>query len=132
LRERREDILSLAAQFLTFFSRQSKRPLTRLSPGAEKVLESAPWPGNIRELRNAIERALIVSNGPVLEASAFAFEAPERAGIAVGQDVALEELEREHIERVLARAPSEKEAARILGIDVSTLYRKRKRYGTEG
>ena len=57
LRERREDILPLARGFLDFFARQSKRPPAQLSAGAEKLLTTAEWPGNIRELRNAVERA---------------------------------------------------------------------------
>jgi NtrC-family two-component system response regulator AlgB len=132
LRERREDILPLANEFLAFFARASRRPPAALAPDAEALLRDSDWPGNVRELRNAIERALIVSNGPLLGAAAFAVDRGSRpSGAGVGGDVTLEELEREHIERVLARAPTEKEAARILGVDVSTLYRKRKRYQSE-
>lgn len=133
LRERREDILPLARQFLAFFARQSKRPRATLAPAAEALLSAAPWPGNIRELRNAIERALIVSPGRVLDPGAFSVEVGfVPSGPDLGGDATLEQLERQHIERVLARVSSEKEAARILGIDVSTLYRKRKRYETDG
>jgi NtrC-family two-component system response regulator AlgB len=133
LRERREDILALAGEFLAFFARASQRAVPELSPDAEQLLVKHDWPGNVRELRNAIERALIVSPGPALEVGAFALaKSAARNAVEVGGDVTLDALEREHIERVLSRAASEKEAARILGIDASTLYRKRKRYQSDG
>ena len=90
-----------------------------------------PWPGNVRELRNAIERALILARGQVLEPESF----PERiaatasAAPVLGGEFTIEEIEREHALRVMAHAPTMEEAARILGIDVSTLWRKRKRWG---
>jgi NtrC-family two-component system response regulator AlgB len=133
LRERREDILPLAREFLAFFARTSQRAVPQLSPEAERLLAAYDWPGNVRELRNALERALIVSPGIALDAGAFALaRSPDQGAAELGGDVTLDALEREHIERVLARAPSEKEAARILGIDASTLYRKRKRYQSDG
>jgi NtrC-family two-component system response regulator AlgB len=85
----------------------------------------------VRELRNALERAVILSPGPVLQPESL----PDRiaahvAGVpALGGDWTVEEVEREHILRVLARAPTAEEAARILGIDASTLWRKRKKWG---
>jgi NtrC-family two-component system response regulator AlgB len=131
LRERTDDILPLARSFLAFFARTARRPAPDLSPAAEKALVAYPWPGNVRELRNALERALILSPGQVLEPESF----PERIAAQVakvahlGGDFTAEEVEREHILRVLARAPTLEEAARILGIDASTLWRKRKKYG---
>ena len=130
LRERPEDILPLARRFLTFFARSGHGP-RELAPDAERALLGHPWPGNVRELRNALERAAILSPGQVLEAATL----PERiaahaAGVPVlGGDATVEELEREHILRVLARTQTAEEAARILGIDVSTLWRKRKKWG---
>jgi NtrC-family two-component system response regulator AlgB len=130
LRERQEDILRLARQFLEFFARTTGRALPEFSKEAEAVLLAYPWPGNIRELRNAIERAVILWPARVIEPRAF----PERiagqaaSGPRLGGDFTLEELEREHIERILERAPSLEEAARILGIDESTLWRKRKKF----
>ncbi|HZZ85547.1 MAG TPA: sigma-54 dependent transcriptional regulator [Anaeromyxobacteraceae bacterium] len=131
LRERPEDLVSLARRFVAFFARAEGRPAPELSPAAERVLAAYAWPGNVRELRNAIERALIVSPGQVIEPESF----PERiAGHgapapALGGDFTAEEVEREHVLRVLARAPSQEEAARILGLDASTLWRKRKKWG---
>ena len=130
LRERTEDILPMARRFVAFFAQQARRPPPELSPASERMLVAWPWPGNVRELRNAIERAVILSPGQVLEPESF----PERmAGQgrqvpALGGDFTVEELEREHILRVLARSPTQDEAARILGLDASTLWRKRKKY----
>jgi NtrC-family two-component system response regulator AlgB len=130
LRERTEDLLPLARRFLTFFSRQARRAAPELSPAAEKVLLAYPWPGNVRELRNAIERALILAPGQVLEPEAF----PERIASqpvtpSLGADFTAEEIEREHVLRVIARAPTLEDAARILGVDASTLWRKRRKWG---
>ncbi len=130
LRDRPEDILPLARRFIAFFARQARRPLPELSAAAAKVLAAYPWPGNVRELRNALERALILSAGQVLEPESF----PERIAAqpttpALGGDFTVEEIEREHVLRVLARAATLEEAARILDVDVSTLWRTRRRWG---
>ena len=129
LRERPEDILPLARRFLGFFTRG--RQGKELSPGAERALLAYNWPGNVRELRNALERAAILSAGRVLEPESLPERIAEHAGgaPALGGDHTVDEIEREHILRVLARTPTAEEAARILGIDVSTLWRKRKKYG---
>ena len=88
------------------------------------------WPGNVRELRNAIERAVILWPAQVIEPQAF----PERIashsnlGSQLGGDHTIETIEREHILRVLARTSTLEEAAQVLGIDASTLWRKRKKY----
>jgi len=131
LRERGEDILPLARRLLAFFARQSGRPVPALSPASEELLVRYAWPGNLRELRNAIERALILWPAQVLEPAAF----PERIvgggekGPRLGGDYSVEEIEREHIERVIQRSANLEDAARVLGIDSSTLWRKRKKYG---
>jgi NtrC-family two-component system response regulator AlgB len=131
LRDRADDILPLTRRFLSFFARQAGRPTPTLSKASEELLLGYPWPGNVRELRNAIERALILWPAQVLEPAAF----PERIvgrsekGPWLGGDYTVEEIEREHIERVIERTPNLEEASRVLGIDSSTLWRKRKRYG---
>jgi NtrC-family two-component system response regulator AlgB len=131
LRERAEDILPLARRLLVFFGRQSGRATPTLSKASEELLLRYPWPGNLRELRNAIERALILWPAQVIEPAAF----PERIvggvekGPRLGGDYTVEEVEREHIERVVQRSANLEDAARILGIDSSTLWRKRKKYG---
>jgi NtrC-family two-component system response regulator AlgB len=130
LRERPEDIVRLARRFVVFTARIARRPIPELSPAAEEALLSYPWPGNVRELRNAIERAVILWPAQVIEPAAL----PERVAAQVtstprlGGDYSVEDIEREHILRVIARAPTLEEAAKILGIESSTLWRKRKRY----
>jgi NtrC-family two-component system response regulator AlgB len=130
LRERGDDILPLAHRFLGFFARTVGRPVPELTPAAEKVLQDYAWPGNVRELRNAIERAVILWPSSRLEPQAF----PERIagargrGPQIGGDFTIDDVERAHIMTVLARARTMDDAAAVLGIDSSTLWRKRKRY----
>ncbi|HEX9577739.1 MAG TPA: sigma-54 dependent transcriptional regulator [Myxococcales bacterium] len=130
LRERQQEILPLAQRFLAFFARAGRRTPPELTAEAVKALLGYPWPGNVRELRNAIERAVILNPGQKLAPEAF----PERiaqhaAGMpALGGDFTAEAIEREHILRVLSRSKTQEEAARILGLDASTLWRKRRRY----
>ena len=130
LRDRRDEILLLARRFLAFFSRAARRAPPDLSPEAERALLEYPWPGNVRELRNAIERAVILTPGERLAREAF----PERIAQhgtdapALGGDFSVESVEREHILRVLSRSKTQEEAARILGLDASTLWRKRRKY----
>ena len=89
------------------------------------------WPGNVRELRNAVERAVILAADSVLGLADLPAQlgSPAHAGVEVGGRVTLDELEAEHIRRTLANCATMEEAAGVLGVDVSTLYRKRKRYG---
>ena len=132
LSQRPEDILPLARRFLAFFARAVGRPLPSFSADAERVLASYPWPGNVRELRNAVERAVILWPSPVIEPQAF----PEKIagskdrGPYVGGPFTLEELEEAHISTILSQGKTQEEAARLLGIDSSTLWRKRKRSGS--
>ena len=132
LRERPEDVLRLARRFLMFFARSARRRTPELSKAAEDALISYNWPGNIRELRNTVERAVILWPAQVIEPQAFpahifarvkSAEAPQ-----LGGNFSLEDIEREHITRVVGRSPTLEDAAAILGIDASTLWRKRKKY----
>jgi NtrC-family two-component system response regulator AlgB len=132
LRERPRDILPLADHLLRFFGRQSSKPVNGFSAEARAALARYPWPGNVRELRNAVERGVILTAGPEIGLADLPAPvgAPGPALIAeVGGRVTLDDLEAEHIRRVLACTPTIEEAATVLGIDPSTLYRKRKRYG---
>jgi NtrC-family two-component system response regulator AlgB len=130
LRERPEDILHLARGFISFFCRAARRREQTLSPAAEHALLAYRWPGNVRELRNAMERCSILWPAEVIEPEALPVvsEAAAPKGPCLGGESSLEEIEREHIRRVLGRADTLEEAARILGIDDSTLWRKRKRF----
>jgi two-component system, NtrC family, response regulator AlgB len=130
----RSDVATLADHLLAFFARQIGRALTGFSAEAAEAMRRHSWPGNLRELRNVIERAAILAEGPEVGLA----DLPERlAGVAranatdveIGGAWTLEEIEIEHTRRVLARAASLDAAAKTLGIDPSTLYRKRKQYG---
>ncbi|OHE89252.1 MAG: hypothetical protein A3G75_16620 [Verrucomicrobia bacterium RIFCSPLOWO2_12_FULL_64_8] len=95
------------------------------------VFRAYPWPGNLRELRNVIERAVILTNGDTLTLADLPEEFSHRPDVAVqvGARVSLEELEAEHIKRILTVAATLEEAARTLGVDPATLYRKRQKLG---
>ncbi len=136
LRERREDILPLAEWMLKSASIRNRRSPMSLSPEAAAAISKYRWPGNVRELRNSLERAAVLTRGEVIERedlpdSLFreATEAPSLAGIS--HSASLEEVEREHIARVLSESATLDEAAATLGINATTLWRKRKRYGIE-
>jgi two-component system, NtrC family, response regulator AlgB len=135
LRERPADLMPLARGYLEFFAAQCARKAPELPADVEDALRRHSWPGNLRELRNAIERAVILCTGDRIRTS----DLPETvfdSGVAAdpdstkpGASVTLEELEAEHIRRVLRGATSLDQAARTLGVDPATLYRKRKRLG---
>lgn len=132
LRERPLDLDRLAAAHLRFFALQTGKPIQDFSAEAKAALGRYPWPGNLRELRNAIERAVILAPGPLIEINHLSeiVVATAAAGPAleVGGRVTLARLEDEHIRRVLARTSRLEEAAEVLGIDVATLYRKRRKW----
>lgn len=129
LRQRPEDILPIARQLLDEFSRSAARRLEGFSPEACAALQRHPWPGNLRELRNCIERAVILCEREVVGVDdlpnlviSLAAPAPQ-----VGDFVSLAALEEAHIRRVVEKTGSFMEAARLLGINKTTLYRRRRR-----
>ncbi len=131
LRERPHDLEQLAAAHLRFFARQSGKLITDFSPEARDAMRRYPWPGNLRELRNAIERAVILSTGPTVEVahlSEIIAKNPVDQPLEVGASVSLAELADEHIRRVLAKTSRLEDAAAILGIDLATLYRRRRKW----
>jgi len=132
LSQRREDILPLAHRFLAFFARAVGRPLPTFSADAERVLAAYDWPGNVRELRNAVERAVILWPSPIVEPQAFPekIAGSKERGPYVGGTFTLEELEAAHVAAILGQGMTQEDAARVLGIDSSTLWRKRKRSGS--
>ncbi len=131
LRERPEDVCNLAETFLLRFAGNYRRPARTFSKSALNAIRAYPWPGNIRELQNVIERAVILCSDVQIDDEMLSIagsgQASERPRI--GAAMSLEDLERSHILGVIAASSSLDAAARILGIDVSTLYRKRKQYG---
>ncbi|HWB00570.1 MAG TPA: sigma-54 dependent transcriptional regulator [Pirellulales bacterium] len=131
LRERSHDILPMAERLTRFFAAQAGKAIGGLTNEAREALQHHSWPGNIRELRNGIERAVILSTQSVLGLADLpaSISTPKAVGVEVGARVSLAELEQEHVRRVLGSTATIEEAAEILGIDPSTLWRKRKRYG---
>ncbi len=133
LRERRRDTLRIAESYFRFFAAQCGRRTAGFSDEALAAMTSYDWPGNLRELRNAVERAVILADGARislddLPAKVSADADRPAAAVELGANVSLEELEREHLRRVVANAETMESAAEILGIDPATLYRKRKKY----
>jgi len=131
LRERLEDLPVLAERFLLRYAANYRRPAREFTPGAVEAIRAYGWPGNIRELQNVIERAVILCSHEEIDVDMLSIaEAAERkARPRIGDALSLEEVERSHIRGVMATSPSLDAAAKTLGIDVSTLYRKRKEYG---
>jgi NtrC-family two-component system response regulator AlgB len=129
LRERTEDILPLAERFLAEIA--AGKPVAGFTPEAIDAIKGYRWPGNIRELHNVIERAIFLCQGqPIgIQHLPSEFSGFKRPPEAVGDAVPLEKLEEIHIRRVLAKSKSLDDAAKTLGIDLATLYRKRKKYG---
>ncbi|HKM57155.1 MAG TPA: sigma-54 dependent transcriptional regulator [Chthoniobacterales bacterium] len=129
LRERVQDLETLAQEFLRFFARQLGRTGLTFSDAAIRRLRAHPWRGNIRELRNTIERAAILAHSDTIEEDFLPEESlnGQMTDVAVGSEITLDQLEEVHIRLVLQRAPSLDSAAKTLGIDPATLYRKRKR-----
>src|SRR5690606_29872269 len=127
--ERGEDILVLADRFLARFVSDYGRPARAFSEAARGALLSYNWPGNIRELRNVIERASIICPQVEIDVSHLGLgDQPSANSPRVGAQLSLEELEKAHIGAVLSASDTLDQAARTLGIDSSTLYRKRKQY----
>ncbi len=130
LRERPEDILPLAERLLAFFARQNHRRLLGFTAAAQEALQHYHWPGNVRELRNVIERAVLLSPAETIGVESIPMHltlAPPEPRL--GDPVPLEAIEELHIRQVLAGARSMEEAARVLGMDPATLWRRRKKYG---
>ncbi len=130
LRDRKEDILPIAETLLAFFARQNHRQVLAFTDEARDFLLNYEWPGNVRELRNAVERAVLLCKDELIGAHHFPQrpKSAERAPVP-GNLVTMQELERNHIRRVLSSSKSIEEACRVLGMDSVTLWRKRKKYG---
>jgi DNA-binding NtrC family response regulator len=133
LRQRGDDVLLIADYYLRRLPARLGRDDVRLAPDAAEALRGYAWPGNIRELHNIIERAVLLSDRPELRAADLGLtHSPQVAPSTCGADSALtlEEVERRQIETVLREEGGRIEpAARRLGIHRSSLYSKIKRYG---
>ena len=129
LRQRPEDILPAAEQMLTEFAQTAGRALAGFTPAARTALQRHSWPGNLRELRNCIERAVILCEGDAVDVEDLPnlLSGAPSATPQVGDFVTLATLEEAHIRRVVEKAGSFMQAARRLGINKTTLYRRRRR-----
>ena len=130
LAERRADIPLLAEAFLERFAARLGKPITGLAPDVKEKLMAYGWPGHVRELRNAIERACILCEGLELDLASLPLELQGEPERKLGAIHHLERVEREHIRRVLAHTGGNKTlAAELLGIGLTTLYAKLKKWG---
>jgi DNA-binding NtrC family response regulator len=127
LRSRRDDIPALVDHFVRKFSLAMNKRISRVTPAAMNLLQQQPWLGNVRELENAVERAMVVGQEPELREQDFIFK-PQ--SVSNGSSKTLEDMERAHILRVVEECGgNQSRAAEILDIDRVTLYHKLKKYG---
>ncbi len=132
LRERKTDIPLLAHHFLHLYGERFGKTGLRLSPAAMAALMAYRFPGNVRELENLIQAAVVLAPGDVIGEAELALPAWAVAGGPSGSTESLEEVEQRHIARVLQAVEGNRmAAARILGIDRSTLYRKLRRFAPD-
>jgi NtrC-family two-component system response regulator AlgB len=136
LRERVDDIVPLAEKLLAYFAKQNRKPTLRFSDDAAASLRGYAWPGNVRELRNVVERAAILCSGDLVTPQQLLLDTAGGGNMSaspppvmIGDPVPMAKIEELHISRVLSTAKSIDEAAKILGMDKVTLWRRRKEYG---
>jgi two-component system response regulator AtoC len=140
LRERTEDIMPLALDMMLKYNRELKKSFTGFTPAAAELLQRYPWPGNIRELRNVVERTMILAGEGDIDADALPEEIRDYEAAAVEpepgfealptgrQFVTLHELEERYINDVLVACHYNKtQAARILGIHPTSILRRLKK-----
>lgn len=136
LRARQDDLAAFAEHYLRHFAGLCGRRLDGFADAALAGIRAYSWPGNLRELRNAVERAVIMVKGSrinledlpaELRAQTASEEGQSHASPQVGSLVSMDQLEEAHLRKVLAKTSNLAEAAQVLGIDQATLYRKRKK-----
>ena len=137
LRERPRDMLRFAEHYLKHSAVQCASNVKGFTSAAEELLRRYPWPGNLRELHNTIERAVILASGTKIDVADLPLELRMKPtpgegaseDLRAGAMVSLQQLEDQHIRRIIENCPNLNEAADILGIDQATLYRKRVKMG---
>ena len=129
LRERKDDIPLLVDHFVKKYAQSMNRKIVRVSSPAMQLIQQNDWPGNIRELENAVERAMVVGHEPELKEEDFGIRPHAAAGVAAGSQT-LEDVEKSHILRVLEECQyNQTRAAEMLKIDRVTLHNRLKKYG---
>jgi NtrC-family two-component system response regulator AlgB len=138
LRERPEDIQALTDSLLRRTCAETSRSPLRLSPEVQSIFSTYRWPGNIRELKNTVERAVVLARNDFVDVTDLPdrlldpiLPVPPQAAVATQPNMSLEDLERQYIQETLSRSATLEDAASILGINLSTLWRKRRRYGLD-
>jgi DNA-binding NtrC family response regulator len=135
LRERSDDIPVLIKHYLDIFAKEAGKTIKEIDYEAMQALLAYDWPGNIRELRNTIERATVLADGEVITIHDLPdkFRTLDVEGVSTSSlRQALDEFEREYIRRSMAESKGNKEAAaNKLGVDLATLYRKLKKLRIE-
>jgi two-component system, NtrC family, response regulator AlgB len=127
LRDRYQDLERIAGRQLEFFGRRAGKQFKGFTPAAFEAMRSYRWPGNLRELRNLIERAVILGNGDQIDIGDLTEILQTRSEFRLGGRVTLEEIENEHMRRVISNSRTIDEAAAVLGVDPATLYRRKKK-----
>ena len=137
LRERIDDLPQLAQMFINYYAAQNKKDVTGIDEECMKTLQAHPWPGNVRQLRNVIERALIVCEGRTIRKPDLPDDFRSAGGadgsfIKIPLGSSLEDVEKEMISRTIEfTAGNKTRAAEILGVSAKTLYNKLERFGSE-
>ena len=130
LRDRRDDIPSLATHFLEQHARRYRKPLSGFDSAAMDALLRHPWPGNVRELEHAIERAVLMAAGPTVAAGDLGLRRAQDGAQSL-ENMSLEDVEAFLIRKAIGRYGSVTDAAKALGLSRSALYRRLERYGIE-
>lgn len=133
LRERKEDIPLLASHFVKRFARETNRDVDSIDSEAMKILTQYEWPGNIRELENVVERAVVTSRKRVITADAFTYLSPQMVCVpALTGPRSLQDAEAAHIRSILEQEDwNISRAAKVLEVDRTTLHKKIKKYGLQ-
>jgi DNA-binding NtrC family response regulator len=132
LRDRQRDIELLAHHFLRVYTERYRKKISGFDPAAMQSLREHPWPGNVRELDHAIERAVLLSAGPLIRSVDLGLRAAPPSGTPRLEEMNLEEVEKHLIQRMLARhGGNVSQAANALGLSRSALYRRREKFGLE-
>lgn len=130
LRERKEDVPLLVSNFLEKYNIENNKQIERVSEEVINLLTEYNWPGNVRELENVIERAVVVCRSNLITIADIPDYLKEKEVKILREDISLEELERDYMERILKKYNFNiQKSADILGIDRATLYRKMEKYG---